>query len=38
MNKAWDGNDVKGFTKLMSNYLKIYNKVNGFDVETGVKA
>ena len=37
VNREWDGNDVKGFTKLMSNYLKIYNKVNGFDVETGVK-
>ncbi|SFD70567.1 argininosuccinate synthase [Thermophagus xiamenensis] len=35
MNKEWDGNDVKGFTKLMSNYLKVFNKVNGFDVETG---
>ncbi|MGQ1890694.1 argininosuccinate synthase [Thermophagus sp. OGC60D27] len=35
VNKEWDGNDVKGFTKLMSNYLKIFNKVNGFDVETG---
>ena len=38
VNKEWDGNDVKGFTKLMSNYLKIFNKVNGFDVETGVNA
>jgi argininosuccinate synthase len=35
VNKAWTGDDVKGFTKLMSNYLKIFNNVNGFDVETG---
>ncbi len=35
VNKEWDGDDVKGFTKLMSNYLKIFNKVNGFGVETG---
>lgn len=37
VNKAWNGDDVKGFTKLMSNYLKIFNNVNGFEVETGVK-
>jgi argininosuccinate synthase len=36
MNKEWNADDVKGFTKLMGNYLKIFNKVNGFDVETGV--
>ncbi|WP_462318084.1 argininosuccinate synthase [Marinilabilia sp.] len=28
VNKAWTGDDVKGFTKLMSNYLKIFNTVN----------
>lgn len=28
INKAWTGDDVKGFTKLMSNYLKIFNTVN----------
>lgn len=28
VNKAWDGEDVKGFTKIMSNSLKIYNNVN----------
>ncbi len=26
--KAWTANDVKGFTKILSNSLKIYNKVN----------
>ena len=33
VNKAWTGEDVKGFTKLMSNYLKIYNNVNGLSVD-----
>ncbi|MDW7692261.1 argininosuccinate synthase [Flammeovirgaceae bacterium SG7u.111] len=28
MNKAWSGEDVKGFTKIMSNQLKIYFQVN----------
>ena len=28
VNKAWNGDDVKGFTKIISNSLKIYNKVN----------
>lgn len=28
MNNAWTGEDVKGFTKIMSNSLKIYNQVN----------
>jgi argininosuccinate synthase len=28
VNKAWDGEDVKGFTKIMSNSLKIFNNVN----------
>ena len=28
VNKAWDGRDVEGFTKIMSNSLKIYNTVN----------
>lgn len=28
VNKAWSGDDVKGFTTIMSNSLKIYNHVN----------
>jgi argininosuccinate synthase len=28
MNNAWSGDDVVGFTKIISNQLKIYNKVN----------
>jgi len=28
VNKAWNGDDVKGFTKIMSNSLKIFNNVN----------
>jgi argininosuccinate synthase len=28
VNKAWDGEDVKGFTKIISNSLKIFNNVN----------
>ncbi|NLX73704.1 MAG: argininosuccinate synthase [Bacteroidales bacterium] len=28
VNKAWNGDDVKGFTKIISNSLKIYNSVN----------
>jgi argininosuccinate synthase len=28
MNNAWTGDDVKGFTKIMSNQLKIYYQVN----------
>ena len=27
-NKAWTADDVKGFTKILSMPLKIYNKVN----------
>jgi argininosuccinate synthase len=27
-NKAWNGEDVKGFTTISSNYLKIFNNVN----------
>lgn len=27
--EAWTADDIKGFTKIMSNSLKIYNKVNG---------
>jgi argininosuccinate synthase len=27
-NKAWNGQDVKGFTTISSNYLKIFNNVN----------
>ena len=33
VNKEWTGEDVKGFTKLMSNYLKIYNNVNGMPAD-----
>ncbi|UBM61403.1 argininosuccinate synthase [Candidatus Sulfidibacterium hydrothermale] len=29
INKAWTGEDVKGFIKIMSNPMKIYQKVNG---------
>ncbi len=29
VNKAWDGDDVKGFTKIISNQLKIHRLVNG---------
>ncbi|MFL5765849.1 MAG: argininosuccinate synthase [Bacteroidia bacterium] len=28
MNNGWTGNDVKGFTKIMSNQMSIYHKVN----------
>ncbi|WP_196885396.1 argininosuccinate synthase [Aureivirga sp. CE67] len=28
MNKNWRGEDVKGFTKIMANSMKIYNNVN----------
>ena len=28
MNKAWTGDDVKGFTKIVGTSLKIYNSVN----------
>lgn len=27
--EAWTADDIKGFTKILSNSLKIYNKVNG---------
>ncbi|VAW29064.1 Argininosuccinate synthase [hydrothermal vent metagenome] len=29
INKAWTGNDVKGFVKIMANSMKIYQNVNG---------
>ena len=29
MNRAWSGEDVKGFTKILANPLKIYYAVNG---------
>lgn len=29
VNKAWSADDVKGFTKIIGNSLKIYNSVNG---------
>jgi len=29
VNKAWTGDDVKGFVKIMANPLKIYKNVNG---------
>jgi argininosuccinate synthase len=28
MNKAWSSEDVKGFTKILSNPMRIYNQVN----------
>jgi len=28
MNNAWSGEDVKGFTKILSNHLKIHNSVH----------
>lgn len=28
VNKAWDGDDVRGFTTILGNSLKIFNKVN----------
>ncbi|HEY0030482.1 MAG TPA: argininosuccinate synthase domain-containing protein, partial [Bacteroidia bacterium] len=28
MNKSWSGEDVKGFTKIMSNQMSIYHQVN----------
>ncbi|RMG60571.1 MAG: argininosuccinate synthase [Bacteroidetes bacterium] len=31
MNKAWTGEDVKGFTKILANAGKIYHQVNGED-------
>ncbi|MCS6967958.1 MAG: argininosuccinate synthase [Cytophagales bacterium] len=31
MNNAWTGEDVKGFTKIISNQMKIYFQVNGID-------
>ena len=29
VNKAWSGEDVKGFVKILANPMKIYQKVNG---------
>ena len=31
MNKGWSGEDVKGFTKILANSLKIYHSVNKED-------
>ena len=31
-NKAWDAQDVKGFTKIMSNSINIYNKTNSLEI------
>ncbi len=28
VNKAWTGDDVKGFTRILANYLKVFNHVN----------
>ncbi len=28
MNKSWSGEDVKGFSKIYTNYLSIYHQVN----------
>ncbi len=33
VNKAWNGDDVKGFTKIISNSLKIFNNVNKGQLE-----
>ncbi|MFT5918162.1 MAG: argininosuccinate synthase [Flammeovirgaceae bacterium] len=30
-NKQWSGEDVKGFTKIMTNSMQIFNHVNGSD-------
>jgi argininosuccinate synthase len=31
MNKAWSGDDVKGFSKILSNQIKIHQSVNNHD-------
>jgi argininosuccinate synthase len=31
-NKAWSGEDVKGFTKIISNQMSIFNQVNKSDL------
>jgi argininosuccinate synthase len=31
MNKAWSGDDVKGFAKILSNQIKIHQSVNNHD-------
>ena len=31
MNKAWTGEDVKGFTKIFGNQTAIYFQVNGLN-------
>jgi argininosuccinate synthase len=31
MNKAWSGEDVKGFAKILSNQIKIHQSVNNHD-------
>jgi argininosuccinate synthase len=33
-NKAWSGEDVKGFTTIMANSLKIFNHVNKGQLDT----
>jgi argininosuccinate synthase len=31
MNKAWSGDDVKGFARILSNQIKIHQSVNSYD-------
>ena len=31
MNKAWSGDDVKGFAKILSNHINIHQSVNSYD-------
>ncbi|GJM33436.1 MAG: argininosuccinate synthase [Saprospiraceae bacterium] len=33
MNKAWSGDDVKGFTKILANQMKIYSEVHSSKVD-----
>ncbi len=33
MNNSWSGNDVKGYTKIMSNQMSIYHQVNKINDE-----
>lgn len=37
MNKNWTGEDVRGFTKILSNPIKIYYAVHGKDLKEGIK-
>ncbi len=35
VSKAWTGDDIIGFTKVMGNHLKIFNKVNKGQLDVG---